>query len=86
MRFDDQLSVLLQALDDGDLLVITADHGNDPTFRGTDHTREYVPVLAYEKGGQTNGRDLETRSTFADVGASVADFFDVDWDVGDSFL
>ncbi len=86
MRFDDQLSVLLQALDDGDLLIITADHGNDPTFRGTDHTREYVPVLAYEKGGQTNGRDLETRSTFADVGASVADFFDVDWEVGDSFL
>ncbi len=86
MRFDDQLPLLLQALDDGDLLIITADHGNDPTYEGTDHTREYVPVLAYEKGGQSNGRNLGTRQTFADIGATVADFFGVEWDVGTSFL
>ena len=86
MRFDDQLPVLLQAMDQGDLLIITADHGNDPTYEGTDHTREYVPLLVYEKQGQTNGRNLGTRSTFADIGASIADFFDVDWDVGQSFL
>ena len=85
MRFDDQLPVILQAMDEGDLLIITADHGNDPTYRGTDHTREYVPLLVYEKGG-TNGRDLGTRATFADIGASVADFFGVDWAEGTSFL
>lgn len=85
MRFDGQLPVILQAMDKGDLLIITADHGNDPTFRGTDHTREYVPLLVYEKGGQ-NGRDLGTRATFADIGASIADYFDVHWEVGQSFL
>lgn len=85
MRFDDQLPVIVQAMDKGDLLIITADHGNDPTFPGTDHTREYVPLLVYEKGGE-NGVDLGTRATFADVGASVADFFGVDWNVGTSFL
>ena len=85
MRFDDQLPVLLQAMDRGDLLIITADHGNDPTFKGTDHTREYVPLLVYEKGAETGG-DLGTRDSFADVGASVADFYGVDWEVGESFL
>ena len=85
MRFDDQLPVILQAMDDGDLLIITADHGNDPTYRGTDHTREYVPLLVFHKGG-TNGLDLGTRATFADIGASVADFFGVDWPQGTSFL
>ncbi len=86
MRFDDQLPVILQAMEDGDLLIITADHGNDPTYEGTDHTREYVPVLSYEKGSNRAGRALGTRSTFADIGASIADFYDVQWDVGQSFL
>lgn len=86
MRFDAQLPTLLQALDDGDLLIITADHGNDPTYEGTDHTREYVPVLVYEKGGENNGQNLGTRETFADVGASVAEFFGVEWEVGESFV
>ena len=86
MRFDDQLPVILQAMDRGDLLIITADHGNDPTYEGTDHTREYVPLLVYEKDGEDNGRDLGTRATFADIGASLAAFYGVDWKVGESFL
>ncbi len=85
MRFDDQLPLLLQAMEHGDVLIITADHGNDPTYEGTDHTREYVPLLVYEKNGES-GADLGTRHSFADVGASIADFFDVYWDVGESFL
>lgn len=83
--FDAQLPEIVDALDDGDLLMITADHGNDPTYRGTDHTREYVPILALIKGGAT-GSPLGTRSSFADVGATLADFFGVDWPVGKSFL
>lgn len=85
MRFDEQVPSIQEAMEDGDLLIITADHGNDPTFKGTDHTREYVPLLVWEKGGE-NGRDLGTRATFADVGASVADYFGVSWGVGTSFL
>lgn len=84
-EFDAQLPGIVEALDEGDLLLITADHGNDPTYRGTDHTREYVPLLAMVKGG-ASGRDLGTRTSFADVGATLADFFGVDWEIGDSFL
>lgn len=86
MRFDDQLERILEAMDRGDLLIITADHGNDPTYRGTDHTREYVPLLVVEVGAEGQGRSLGTRKTFADVGASVADFFGVQWGEGESFL
>lgn len=84
-RFDEQLPEIIDTLDDGDLLIITADHGNDPTYRGTDHTREYVPVLALVKGSYRS-TDLGTRSSFADVGATLAEFFSVDWGVGESFL
>ncbi len=84
-RFDEQLPEIMSALDDGDLLIISADHGNDPTYRGTDHTREYVPLLTLRKGG-TIGRDLGTRRSFADIGATIAEFFDVHWPIGDSFL
>lgn len=83
--FDKQLPSILEALDDGDLIMITADHGNDPTYRGTDHTREYVPLLTMTKGGPV-GRDLGTRSSFADIGATLAEFFGVDWAIGKSFL
>ena len=69
-RFDRRLPELLARLEDGDLLVITADHGNDPTFHGTDHTREVVPILAYAPGRA--GRALGRRETFADVGATLA--------------
>ena len=89
-EFDAHVPALLDALEDGDLLLLTADHGNDPTYRGTDHTREYVPVLALIKGQQQQpaspGTDLGTRASFADIGATVADFFGVDWSQGTSFL
>jgi phosphopentomutase len=68
-RFDERVPELLQALTYDDLLIITADHGNDPTFKGTDHTRERVPLLVIG-GGEP--RDLGVRDGFADVGATVA--------------
>ena len=68
-RFDDRLPELLASLSDEDLLIITADHGNDPTFRGTDHTRERVPLLVVGNG---EARDLGVRTGFSDLGASVA--------------
>jgi phosphopentomutase len=77
---------LVADLRPGDLLLITADHGNDPTSPGTDHTREYVPVLA--AGPRLRGAvDLGVRRTFADVGATVAQALDVALPrVGVSFL
>ena len=57
-----------------DLLIITADHGNDPVHHGTDHTREYVPLLVYSEQWAT-GQELPVRETFADVGATIADNF-----------
>ena len=68
-RFDRRLPELLAVLRDGDLLVITADHGNDPTFRGTDHTRECVPLLAFRPGA---GCGPLGRRGFDDVGATIA--------------
>lgn len=88
--FDDRLPALLDALEPGDLFILTADHGNDPTFKGTDHTREYVPVLALQVGADGHSldpaRNLGTRSTFCDAAATVADYFDVALDAGSSFL
>lgn len=75
-EFDARLPELLLALGPEDLLIITADHGNDPTYRGTDHTREYVPVLLVGAGARP-GHDLGVRASFADVGQTVADFFGV---------
>jgi phosphopentomutase len=72
-RFDGRLPELLDALTAKDLLIITADHGNDPTFKGTDHTRERVPLLVV--GGAH--RDLGVRASYSDVGASVATWLDV---------
>jgi phosphopentomutase len=70
---------VLNALQPGDLLIITADHGNDPTSSSTDHSREYVPVLI--SGPQVRGGvDLGVRATFADVGATIADALDVPWE------
>jgi phosphopentomutase len=84
-RFDDRLPDLLGALSDEDLLIITADHGNDPTFRGTDHTRERVPLLVVGAG---EPRDLGVREGFSDVGASVAAWLSAEPDglPGESFL
>lgn len=85
MVFDAWVPTLLDALSPGDLLIITADHGNDPTYRGTDHTREYVPLISMVKDGPV-GNDLGNRSSFADIGATIADYFGVEWKVGESFL
>ena len=83
-KFDAAVNEILGSLPRGARLVITADHGNDPTFPGTDHTREYVPLL-YFGGGES--RDLGTRATFADHAATVLDFFDIhDVEKGGSFL
>ncbi|QQK75954.1 phosphopentomutase [Salicibibacter cibarius] len=74
--FDARLPEVLEALGEKDLLMITADHGNDPTYPGTDHTREQVPLLSFTKANQP-GKPLGTRETFADVGATIADNFQV---------
>ena len=75
-RFDVKLGEFLGGLREDDLLIITADHGNDPTHTGTDHTREYTPFIAYSKSMKENGR-LEDQDTFAVIGATIADNFDV---------
>ncbi len=74
-RFDSQLAELIAKLSDTDLLIVTADHGCDPTIGGTDHTREYVPLLVYCHN--IGGRNLGVRETFADVAATVAECFDL---------
>ena len=75
-KFDVGLGNLLEVLKEDDLLIITADHGNDPTYTGTDHTREYTPFIAYSKSMKENGR-LEDQDTFAVIGATIADNFGV---------
>ncbi|MFL0248737.1 phosphopentomutase [Candidatus Clostridium stratigraminis] len=75
--FDARLSEIMEAMNDKDLLFITADHGCDPTFKGTDHTREYVPFIAYGKTIKQNV-NLGTRKGFADLGQTVADIFKVE--------
>ena len=75
-RFDEKLGMLLAQLRDDDLLLLTADHGNDPTYTGSDHTREYVPLLAYSPGMKQGG-ELPQTDTFAVIGATIADNFGV---------
>jgi phosphopentomutase len=85
-EYDARLTEVLEKLKDDDLLIITADHGNDPVHHGTDHTREYVPLLVYSKG-MSEGKELPLRKTFADIGAAVAENFQVKMpDYGTSFL
>jgi phosphopentomutase len=75
-RFDARLAALLPRLREDDLLVVTADHGNDPTTPSTDHSREHVPLMV--AGARVRaGADLGTRGTFADLGQTLADVFDV---------
>lgn len=86
MEFDARVPELLAALGENDLLIITADHGNDPVHHGTDHTREYVPLLVYHHR-ITQAQNLGVRATFADVGATIADNFSVMMpEIGSSFL
>ena len=75
-KFDVNLGILLDTLREDDLLIITADHGNDPTYTGTDHTREKVPFLAYSKSMKESGELPET-DTFAVIGATIAENFGV---------
>lgn len=83
-EFDQAVPSILDALPQDGQMIITADHGNDPTTPGTDHSREYVPVLYYHGGA---GRDIGTRDTFNDHAATVAEFFKVPFErTGASFL
>lgn len=75
-EFDVRMSEVLDQLTENDLLIITADHGNDPIHHGTDHTREYVPLLLYSKRFSV-GHELPIRQTFADIGATIADNFNI---------
>lgn len=85
-QFDRAVPALLEALGPDDLLLVTADHGNDPAHAGTDHTREYVPLLAWSPSLTGSGR-LGDRTTFADVAATLADNFGVKFAThGRSFL
>lgn len=87
-KFDVLLGELLENLRDDDLLIITADHGNDPTYKGSDHTREKVPFIAYSKAFNQSGK-LDEADTFAIIGATIADNFEVnmpDGTIGYSIL
>lgn len=75
-KFDRNLGILLENLKEDDLVILTADHGNDPTYTGTDHTREYVPMVAYGKKMKEGGL-IKEQPTFAAIGATVADNFKV---------
>lgn len=83
--FDSRLPELFALMQKADLLVITADHGCDPTWRGTDHTREHIPVIA--RGGGLEAGSIGRRSSFADIGQTLAAYFGLDaMDYGESFL
>jgi phosphopentomutase len=84
-HFDSSLPHIEAAMSDGDLMIITADHGNDPTYPGTDHTREYAPLLVYGKNARP-GVDLGTRSSLSDIGQTVAENFGLKLTAGQSFL
>jgi phosphopentomutase len=82
---DNWLPQLMQSLSFGDLLIVTADHGNDPTTPSTDHSREYVPLLVYTP--KCSGTSLGIRTTFSDIACTLLDFFRINGDFpGSSFL
>lgn len=85
-NFDVQLGELMKKLREDDMLIVTADHGCDPGFKGTDHTREYVPCMIYGERIR-NGADLGTRATFADMAATIGEYFGLEYrGDGESFL
>jgi phosphopentomutase len=84
-HFDDRLSEITSAMRSDDLLIITADHGNDPTKDGSDHTREYVPLLVYGPNAKP-AVDLGTRQSLSDIGQTIAGNFGVRLGDGVSFL
>ena len=85
VEFDGWLPKMMGAMEEGDLLFITGDHGTDPGLSGTDHTREYVPLLVYGPGIK-GGVNLGTRASFSDLGATVAEALEIKIDRGESFL
>ncbi|HEY0385795.1 MAG TPA: phosphopentomutase [Pyrinomonadaceae bacterium] len=84
-HFDSRLPEIEAAMRDDDLFIITADHGNDPTFRGTDHTREYAPLIAYGRRARA-GVDLGIRRSLSDIGQTIAENFGLELNAGESFL
>ena len=84
-HFDSRLPEITAAMHDDDVLILTADHGNDPTYKGSDHTREYAPLLVYGKTAKP-GVDLGTRGSLSDIGQTIADNFGLNLVAGDSFL
>lgn len=84
-HFDTRLPEIFDAMGEDDLLILTADHGNDPTFPGSDHTREFAPLLVYGKTAKP-GVDLGTRGSLSDIGATVAENFGLSLGAGESFL
>jgi len=84
-HFDSRLPEIESAMRDTDLLILTADHGNDPTYRGTDHTREYAPLLVYGPRARA-GVDFGDRASLADIGQTIADNFGLRLKAGESFL
>lgn len=84
-HFDKRLPEIFNAMHDDDLLIITADHGNDPTYKGTDHTREYCVLLTYSKSNE-NGVNLGTRQSLSDIGQTIAENFGIEITDGLSFL
>lgn len=83
--FDSRLPEIISALQEDDILILTADHGCDPTYRGTDHTREYIPILAYGRKLR-EGCDIGTRKSFSDIAATAAEYLGVEFEPGESFL
>jgi phosphopentomutase len=84
-HFDTRLPEIFAAMRQNDLLILTADHGNDPTFPGSDHTREFAPLLVYGRSAKA-GVDLGTRGSLADIGQTIAENFDLNLANGVSFL
>jgi phosphopentomutase len=84
-HFDARLPEIEAAMSERDLFIITADHGNDPTFPGTDHTREYAPLIGFGKSARA-GVDLGIRSSLSDIGQTIADNFGLKLTAGESFL
>ncbi|WP_099188162.1 phosphopentomutase [Tepidibacter mesophilus] len=76
-ELDLRIPEIIDNLKDEDILILTADHGNDPTYKGTDHTREYIPILVYGKNIKS-GANIGVRTTFSDIGATIADILETD--------
>ena len=75
-EIDKRIPEILAEMTDEDILLISADHGCDPTAKGSDHTREYVPIICYGKA--IPAKDLKTRKSFADIGATILDWFNIE--------